>query len=332
MADDAHSWSKPVLDASSCGGERSGAAVILHDGFEDPAALARTIVQRCLDCGAALSLPLHSVLDERNAARNRGAQRPAIVAAFGLVERRLGELVGVTTALDTSAYVLEVRCDDCGAIHLAVFGYGEVQPARYLASFHGMLSCAHGTPRPVTLALGDVTLRPLLPSDAPALLEYLQDPAVTERTSYPEITPGFVDAMIARARARWADGELSRWALARSDDDRLVGTCGFGEWSRVHGWAELAFDLAPAQWGRGVMTRAVAAVLQVAFERARVQRVHAYVRVDNARSRQVLLRAGFAHEGCLRSFRVCRGQRFDFDLFALLHAQWAARGAAAPRA
>ncbi|MFO0635731.1 MAG: GNAT family protein [Nannocystaceae bacterium] len=325
MADDAQSWSKPVIDPSSCDGVASRGAVILHDGFEDPAALARVIVQPCLGCGAPLSLPLRTVLDDRTAVRNRDAQRAAIVAAYGWLERRLGDLVGVTTALGLSAYALDVRCDRCGASHLAGFGYGEVQPARYLASFDGLVLLARGPLRPVPIALGELHLRPLRTDDAEALLAYLQEPAVTALTSYPEITRPFVDAMIARAQSRWADGELSKWALARSDDDRLVGTCGFNEWSRVHGWAEVAFDLAVPQWGRGAMSRAVAAVLEVAFEHARVDRVHAYVRVDNARSRQLLQRAGFAHEGCLRSFRVCRGQRFDFDLFALLRAQWHAR-------
>lgn len=68
--------------------------------------------------------------------------------------------------------------------------------------------------------------------------------------------------MIERSMSRWAAGELSKWALALDQTDELVGTCGFNEWSEVHGWAELAFDLFPAHWGKGLMRQAVARALE----------------------------------------------------------------------
>ena len=110
-------------------------------------------------------------------------------------------------------------------------------------------------------------------------------------------------------------------------DDRLVGTCGFNDWSQPHRWAELGFDLAPAQWGTGLMRRAVAAALEWAFRPERhdlIDRAHAYVRVDNTRSQGLLERSGFLREGCLRSYRVCRGRAHDFFIYGLLRGDWAA--------
>lgn len=147
---------------------------------------------------------------------------------------------------------------------------------------------------------------------------------MTERTSYPVVTMPLVEAMIERATSRWAAGELSRWGVALPHDDQLVGTCGFTDWSQAHRWAELAYDLAPAHWGAGLMRQAVAAVLQWAFQQGRVDRVHAFVRVDNQRSERLLERSGFVREGCLRSYRVCRGQPHDFLLYSLLRAEWEA--------
>jgi ribosomal-protein-alanine N-acetyltransferase len=111
-------------------------------------------------------------------------------------------------------------------------------------------------------------------------------------------------------------------ALQRSD--QLIGTCGFGDWSRAHRWAELSYDLAQAHWGKGLMPKAVAAVLRWAFEQGQIDRVHAFVRVDNGRSERLLQRSGFVREGCLRGYRVCRGQRRDFHLYGLLRSDWAA--------
>ena len=131
--------------------------------------------------------------------------------------------------------------------------------------------------------------------------------------------------MIERASRRWAAGEPSRWGLALPDD-QLVGTCGFNDWSEAHRWAELAFDLAQPQWGQGLMPRAVAAALAWIFRQEQVplNRVQAFVRVDNLRSTRVLERSGFLREGRLRSYRVCRGLAHDFYLYGLLRADWTA--------
>lgn len=176
---------------------------------------------------------------------------------------------------------------------------------------------------PPTIDLDGARLRPLRMADVDALHAYLQDPVVTELTSYPAVSVPMVEAMIERVMSRWAAGELSRWGVALHDDDRLVGQCGFNEWSRVHRWAELAFDLAPAHWGTGLMRRAVGAVLEWAFQQEQLNRVHAFVRVDNGRSQRLLERSGFVREGCLRSYRVSRGEPHDFYIYGLLRSDWA---------
>jgi ribosomal-protein-alanine N-acetyltransferase len=175
-----------------------------------------------------------------------------------------------------------------------------------------------------TIDLGGARLRPLRSSDANALHAYLRDPAVTELTSYPVGSMALAEAIIERSLSRWAAGELSKWGVALKDDDTIVGTCGFNEWSPAHRWAELAYDLARAHWGTGLMRRAVAAALRWAYQLTPVDRVHAFVRVDNLRSARLLERSGFVREGCLRSYRVCRGQPHDFYVYSLLRADWAA--------
>src|SRR4051794_4501729 len=176
---------------------------------------------------------------------------------------------------------------------------------------------------PPTIELDGARLRPLRAADADALYAYLRDPVVTELTSYPIVSVPMVEAMIERSLSRWAAGEPSRWGVALQHDDQLVGTCGFNEWSQVHRWAEMAFDLAPGQWGKGLMQKAVAAALEWAYGQDLVNRVQAFVRVDNKRSERLLQRSGFVREGCLRSYRVCRGQPHDFYIYGLLRADWA---------
>jgi RimJ/RimL family protein N-acetyltransferase len=177
---------------------------------------------------------------------------------------------------------------------------------------------------PPTLDFDGARLRPLRAADADALYAYLRDPVVTEFTSYPADSRPLAEAIIERSLSRWAAGELSKWGIALPHDDQVVGTCGFNEWSPVHRWAELAYDLAPAHWGKGLMRQAVAAVLQWAYRQDLVNRVHAFVRVDNGRSQRLLERSGFVREGRLRSYRVCRGEPHDFYIYGLLRSDWAA--------
>ncbi|TKC99653.1 GNAT family N-acetyltransferase [Polyangium fumosum] len=183
---------------------------------------------------------------------------------------------------------------------------------------------ADETRHPPTIDLQGARLRPLRVSDAAAFYAYLRDPAVTELTSYPVVSLPMVEAMIERYLRRWAEGELSKWGIALQHEDQLVGTCGFNEWSKVHRWAELAYDLAQAHWGTGRMRQAVDAVLQWTYQQDQVDRVHAYVRVDNRRSERLLQRSGFVREGCLRRYRICRGQPHDFYMYGLLRSDWAA--------
>jgi RimJ/RimL family protein N-acetyltransferase len=183
---------------------------------------------------------------------------------------------------------------------------------------------ARPSTHPPTIELDGARLRPLSVPDADALYRYLRDPAVTELTSYPVVSVPLVEAMINRSMSRWYAGELGKWGIALPHNDQLVGTCGFNEYSQVHRFAELAYDLARAHWGKGLMRHAVAAVLEWTFRQDQVDRVHAFVRVDNGRSQRLLERSRFVREGCLRSYRVGRGQAHDFYVYGLLRTEWAA--------
>jgi len=211
-----------------------------------------------------------------------------------------------------------------GRLHCGGVGVAMMRQNQRMQASGAVRPMADKPQYPPTLELDGARLRPLRVADAAALYAYLRDPVVTELTSYPVASVPMVEGMIERSLSRWAAGEVSRWGVALQHDDQLVGTCGFNEWSQVHRWAELAFDLAQAHWGKGLMRQAVAAVLQWTFRQNQVDRVHAFVRVDNGRSERLLERSGFVREGCLRSYRVCRGQPHDFYVYGLLRSDWTA--------
>lgn len=169
---------------------------------------------------------------------------------------------------------------------------------------------------PPTLAIGEHVLRPFRSDDAAAWHGYLIDPRVTERTSWPPITPELITRLVAKVIADYAELKSLRWAVARADDDVLIGSCGYTSWRREEGTAELAYDLAPSCWGCGVMTAAVRAAVAWAFATGSVSRVEALVMTSNEPSIAVLERTGFRRERMLAGHRLARGVPRDFYLYS----------------
>ena len=167
-------------------------------------------------------------------------------------------------------------------------------------------------------SLGEFRIRPLHVGDAPAWHAYLSDPRVIEHTSFPRLDLSGVESMLARQLEGYASATSCRWALA-DRTDRLIGTCGFSNWSLPPAHAELVYDLAPAFWGRGIMRSALHQPLSWAFNTARFNRVHAFVMTSNAASIRLLVHLGFEREGMLRQYRVARGVARDFYVYALLN-------------
>lgn len=163
---------------------------------------------------------------------------------------------------------------------------------------------------------GVVVLRaPGLP-DVDRITALCQDPAIQEWTTVPSPYTradgeGFVRGMV---REGWASGNGLNWAVRV--DDELVGMVGLA--MEGVGSAELGYWLAPDQRGRGVMSRAVALVLDAAFGRLALDRVLWRAYVGNLPSRRVAERAGFRVEGEVRLGAIQRGVRRDEWLGTML--------------
>lgn len=130
-------------------------------------------------------------------------------------------------------------------------------------------------------------------------------------------------AFIGRARAMEQEGSgLSRAIVAAGD---LAGVVGITV-DRANRSAEIGYWLDEASSGKGVMTAAVAAVVDDGFRRYRLVRVEIRTDVDNRPSRAVAERLGFQLEGVLRqSYRVLDERYSDDAVYSLLAADPARR-------
>jgi ribosomal-protein-alanine N-acetyltransferase len=144
------------------------------------------------------------------------------------------------------------------------------------------------------------------------------DRRVTEHTSWPPITSELIASVVDKTIADYDELKSLRWALARTSDDKLIGSCGYTRWSPEQGSVELAYDLAPMYWGVGLMSAAVRAAVAWALGTGSLSRVEAFVMTTNEPSIAVLERTGFRRESVLTGFRVARGVPRDFYGYSLV--------------
>jgi [ribosomal protein S5]-alanine N-acetyltransferase len=170
--------------------------------------------------------------------------------------------------------------------------------------------------QPPVLRHNNAIIRSMRDTDLPHWLAALRSPAVFEHTSW-NLPADDADALARLAvyvwnEAQFTSSSLLRFVIADRETDRFLGTAGFHTVQPDHRSAELAYDLCPEAWGRGLASAAARSLTDWAHTHVGLVRVQATVMDSNARSLQVLARCGFEREGLLRSYRQARGVARDF--------------------
>ena len=159
-----------------------------------------------------------------------------------------------------------------------------------------------------------IILRTLVEEDLPVWYGYLSMPEVFEHTSWNLKSFAELAPYVHEPEPRTAASRL-RLAVALRSTGQLVGTVGFHTVSAENRSAEIAYDLSPIIWGKGIATHVCQLVVGWAHSSAAVLRVQATVLESNVRSEAVLRRCGFAREGLLRSYRMVRGAPGNFYMY-----------------
>lgn len=162
-------------------------------------------------------------------------------------------------------------------------------------------------------------LRPWQEEDAPCLAAYANNPKIAKnlRNAFPS-PYGLEDAKRYIAHCMEA-GEERQLHRAIEVDNKAVGSISIVLGEDIHEKsAEIGYWLAEPYWGRGIMTRAVRELSEIAFSQYDIVRIHAEVFADNIPSCRVLERAGYTFEGAKRSAIYKNGVIQDSHTFALV--------------
>jgi RimJ/RimL family protein N-acetyltransferase len=164
---------------------------------------------------------------------------------------------------------------------------------------------------------GDLRVRSWRKDDLSALLRHANNSKIAanlrDQFPYPYTRRDGIDYL---NYARDAELETS---FAVEYDGEAVGGIGFKPGTDIARLsAEMGYWLSESYWGRGLMSRAVLAASDWAFDNYKLVRIFALVFSHNVASMRVLEKAGFDREGLLRRSAVKNGVVLDQALYAKL--------------
>lgn len=116
--------------------------------------------------------------------------------------------------------------------------------------------------------------------------------------------------------------KFNRWGIVRKEDNKLIGTCGFHCWDQTNNITEIGYDLWHKYWGQGYMTEVLKSVIQSGIDNMKLNRIQAYVSLENDRSSGLLKKLGFTNEGIVRDKHFYHGSYYDHYCFSLLKREW----------
>lgn len=125
---------------------------------------------------------------------------------------------------------------------------------------------------------------------------------------------------IRMGRKQFADNQGFQAAIV--EDGRIVGGIGFHQLDWENRSTSIGYWIAEAAQRRGIVTRAVAALVEHAFGVWKLNRVEIHAATENQRSRAVALRLGFTEEGVLRQTERVGDRFVDHVLYAMLAQDW----------
>jgi len=168
-----------------------------------------------------------------------------------------------------------------------------------------------------------VRLRAHAPSDLDAVYAVFSDPDVMRYWSRPPMkSAAEAEHLLADIRAHIAAGSLLQWAIARRDDDAVVGHVSLFALNPPHERAEIGYAVGSGHWRLGYAREALSLALGHAFGTMKLRRIEADIDPRNLASVALVERLGFRHEGTLRERWFVAGELQDSAMYGLLARDW----------
>ena len=144
----------------------------------------------------------------------------------------------------------------------------------------------------------------------PRVMQYLDRPVAADRAEAKEY--------LTKAVNQIAENQGITWAITEKGKDKMIGYIGYWRIDFANYRAEVGYALHPDFWRKGLITEALTAALDYAFEQTDIHSVLANVNPVHVGSIAVLKKQGFRQEAHFREDYYFNGKFIDSAIFCLL--------------
>ncbi len=170
-----------------------------------------------------------------------------------------------------------------------------------------------------TLETERLILRKMTMDDTEDMFEYASDPEISIHSTWEshisiEATRDFLE----RIMKAYEENQVAGWGVVLKENNKLIGTSGYVNWSTNHNRAEIGYAISRSLWNKGLMTEAVNEVIRFGFNKMELNRIEARCKLENIGSERVMQKVGMTMEGILREQVFMKGSYHDLKLYSLL--------------
>lgn len=165
-------------------------------------------------------------------------------------------------------------------------------------------------------------LRQTTQEDVEAVFAIFSDPKVTQFHNLNTLIHLHEANKIIERRVKgFESGRGIRWAIAKRQNNYIIGSCGF-TWHQQANAAEVGYELSSQYWQQGIMSEALRAILQYGFINRELQFVIAEIMLENTASRKLLEKLGFQSQGILEKHGFWKAKHHDLERFKLIKTEF----------
>lgn len=167
----------------------------------------------------------------------------------------------------------------------------------------------------------NITLAAPSAEDVKSYVKYLNEEEIFKRTLMIPFPYSEKDAkdFIAYAKNKSEKyGRPMEWAI-KSKEGEVIGGIGLhGRFDKDSHKDEIGYWMAKPFWGKGVMTKALKKISEIATDEYGLLRIEAPIFAFNLHSVKVAEKCGYKFEGLLKKAYLKNGHYFDCKLYALV--------------
>ena len=111
------------------------------------------------------------------------------------------------------------------------------------------------------------------------------------------------------------------WGITLKNESKVIGTIGYHRVEKEHYRAEIGYMLDPGYWNTGLMSEAIARVIDFGFNEMKLHSIEAVINPENSVSRKTLQKFNFIKEAYFKENFFFEGKFFDSEVYSLIRSK-----------